>query len=215
MSHFPYSYKVLQHFRNPKNVGCIDNPDAKASRGSPLCGDMVNLYLKINSDTLIIEDIKFESYGCASNIATGSIITEIAKGRTIEDAKKITWESASKELGGLPAVKVHCSVLAVEVLHAAIKDYEEKNGLTKPEDIELNEGNVKKKLSNVINPHIGKDIIFTKTVKQLKIDEGNNVIIKLDMNENDQFANNIREEIEETLENLKGIKNIIFLFQKE
>ncbi len=205
MSVSPYSYKVIKHFQKPKNVGRMNNPDGKASEGSPLCGDMVSVYLKVNSKSLLIEDIKFESYGCASNIATGSIITELAKGKTLEDAKKIDWKMASDELGGLPPMKVHCSVLAVEALRSAISNYEEKHGLSKPEDIELNEDNVKKKLSHVINPNIGKDLIFSKTIKSFSIKEGI-VEIELDIDKKNQFSNNISEEIKESLSTLKGLK---------
>jgi nitrogen fixation protein NifU and related proteins len=207
----PYSDKVIKHFQHPKNVGRLVKPDAKATLGSPLCGDMVSLYLKVDPKSHIIKDIKFESYGCASNIATGSIITELAKGKTIEKANELTWESASKELGGLPPVKVHCSVLAVDVLKAAIQDYEERHGLAKPSDVALNEGNVKKKLSHVINPHIGKDLIFTGTVKKFSVKSGN-VGIWLSIKESDRFANNIREEINEALANLKGLKSVKITF---
>ncbi len=116
----PYSEKVIAHFKDPHNVGeCVD-PDGKAIEGSPACGDMVELTIKVDKKTKIIKDIKFKSYGCASNIATGSIITDLAKGKTIDEAKKITWKQAAEELGGLPAIKVHCSVLAVEALKEAI-----------------------------------------------------------------------------------------------
>ena len=97
----PYSEKVIEYFRNPKNVGEIDDADAVATEGSPACGDMVKLFLKVNSDTKVIEDIKFKSYGCASNIATASIITELAKNKTIEEAKQLSWKHASEALGGL------------------------------------------------------------------------------------------------------------------
>jgi NifU-like protein involved in Fe-S cluster formation len=119
----PYNDLVLEHFKNPRNTGRIEDPDGKATEGSPACGDMVSLYLKVNPETKVIDDIKFESYGCASNIATGSIITELAKGKTIDEAKKITWQEASEALGGLPKIKAHCSVLAVEVLRSAIQNY--------------------------------------------------------------------------------------------
>ena len=90
----PYTKKVLEHFMHPHNVGKLDNPDASATEGSPACGDMVKLYLKVNDKTKEIEDIKFESYGCASNIATGSIITDLAIGKTLEEAKKLNWKSS-------------------------------------------------------------------------------------------------------------------------
>src|SRR5512137_2896177 len=108
----PYSETVMEHFRRPRNVGRIEDADAKAIEGSPACGDMVAVYLKVDPESHRIDDIKFESYGCASNIATGSIITELAKGKTLEEAKNITWQEASEALGGLPPIKTHCSVLA-------------------------------------------------------------------------------------------------------
>ena len=106
-----YSQKVLDHFMKPHNIGKIENPDATATEGSPACGDQISIYLKINDKTQIIEDIKFQSYGCASNIATGSIITDIALGKTLEEAKKISWKEAADALDGLPPIKMHCSVL--------------------------------------------------------------------------------------------------------
>jgi nitrogen fixation NifU-like protein len=97
MMPLPYSDTVMEHFRHPRNVGRIEEADAKAMEGSPACGDMVAVYIKVDDQTHKIEDIKFESYGCASNIATGSIITEMAKGKTLEEAKHITWQEASDE----------------------------------------------------------------------------------------------------------------------
>ena len=105
---FPYSEIVLEHFRHPRNVGKIEDADGKSIEGSPACGDMVAVYIKVDSETNTISDIKFESYGCASNIATGSIITELAKGKTLNEARKITWKEASEALGGLPKIKAHC-----------------------------------------------------------------------------------------------------------
>src|SRR4030042_2057636 len=114
MSPLPYSAIVMEHFKTPHNVGRIDDPDAKAVEGSPACGDMVAVYLKVDPSTLVITDIKFESYGCASNIATGSIITDLAMGKTLTEAKAITWKEAAEALGGLPAINAHCSGLAVD-----------------------------------------------------------------------------------------------------
>ena len=121
-----YSDIVMEHFRNPRNVGRLDDPDAKAVEGSPACGDMVAVYLKVDPESLQITDVSFESYGCASNIATASIITEMAKGKTLAEAKALTWKQISEALGGLPSIKVHCSVLAIDSLRAAIENYEEK-----------------------------------------------------------------------------------------
>ena len=113
------------------NVGKLENPDATATELSQACGDMVKLYLKVDEKTKQIGDIKFESYGCASNIATGSIITDLAIGKTLEEAKKLNWKVAAEALGGLPPVKVHCAVLAVDALRTAIENYEHQHGLLK------------------------------------------------------------------------------------
>ncbi|MGQ9493465.1 MAG: iron-sulfur cluster assembly scaffold protein [Anaerolineae bacterium] len=202
----PYSEKVMEHFRNPKNVGRIENPDAKAIEGSPACGDMVAVYLKVNQETQRIEDIKFESYGCASNIATGSIITELAKGKTLEEAKQITWQQASEALGGLPPIKTHCSILAVDGLLAAIENYEEKHGLVKerqPTTVEV----VQKRLKHVMNPVVGLDLIRTKVVKDIQIQDGV-VRIAIDLPPEHQFAANIREEILEKIQHLWDVKRV-------
>lgn len=210
---FPYSEKVLEYFKNPKNVGRIENPDAMAREGSPSCGDMVSLYLKVDEKTKRITDIKFESYGCASNIASGSVITEMAKGRTIEEAKKISWEDVVRELGGLPAVKVHCSVLAVDVLKAAVEDYEERHGLIK-EKKPTTEEVVFKKLKSVVNPIVGLDIVVTKIVKEVEVIEGV-VRVTATLKEDHQFAESIEEEIRERLEHLWDVKKVEVFFEGE
>lgn len=210
MSKLPYSEKVLEHFRNPRNVGKIENPDGKAEEGSPACGDMVAVYIKVNKEKNTIEDIKFESYGCASNIATGSIITELAKGKTLEEAKKINWKMAADELGGLPPVKTHCAVLAVDGLHAAIENYEEKNGLIKNKE-KTTQDTVIKKLKHVMNPMAGLDIVRTNIIKEIKIEEGIITII-INLSSNHQFANTIKEDIVEKLQNLWDIKEVKVLF---
>jgi NifU-like protein involved in Fe-S cluster formation/metal-sulfur cluster biosynthetic enzyme len=210
MSKLPYSEKVLEHFRNPRNVGKIENPDGKAEEGSPACGDMVAVYIKVNKEKNTIEDIKFESYGCASNIATGSIITELAKGKTLEEAKKINWKMAADELGGLPPVKTHCAVLAVDGLHAAIENYEEKNGLIKNKE-KTTQDIVIKKLKHVMNPMAGLDIVRTNIIKEIKIEEGIITII-INLPSNHQFANTIKEDIVEKLQNLWDIKEVKVLF---
>nr|MBC7245558.1 iron-sulfur cluster assembly scaffold protein [Chloroflexota bacterium] len=202
----PYSEKVMEHFRNPKNVGRIEDPDAKAIEGSPACGDMVAVYLKVNPETKRIEDIKFESYGCASNIATGSIITELAKGKTLDEAKQITWQQASEALGGLPPIKTHCSILAVDGLLAAIENYEEKHGLVKerqPTTIEV----VQKRLKHVMNPVVGLDLVRTKVVKDIQVQDGV-VRIAIDLPSDHQFAANIREEILEKIQHLWDVKQV-------
>ncbi|MGB9959421.1 MAG: iron-sulfur cluster assembly scaffold protein [Candidatus Bathyarchaeales archaeon] len=127
----PYSQKILDLFRNPKNLGKMEDATVSAVAGNPACGDMITFYLKIN-DQDVIEKASFESYGCAANIATSSIVTEKIKGMKLEDAWKISWKSIAEEVGGLPAVKFHCGVLAVGALRRAIRVYY-KNKQTSPE----------------------------------------------------------------------------------
>ena len=202
----PYSDKVLEHFRNPRNVGQLENPDGKATEGSPACGDMVSVSINVNPATRVIENIKFESYGCASNIATGSIITELAKGRTVEEARKIDWRSASEALGGLPKIKSHCSVLAVEGLRAAITNYEEKHGLIKehqPTTLDV----IHRRLRKVMNPMAGLDIERTHIVNDVKLEDGV-VTIDIDLPVTHQFANSIKEEIKEKVETLWDVNQV-------
>jgi nitrogen fixation NifU-like protein len=118
-----YSKKVLELFRNPKNLGRIEDANAEALAGSLACGDMIAIYLKVDEATEKIIDAKFESYGCAANIAAASILTEMIIGKTMQDAWKISWRNVSDELGGLPSVKYHCGVLAVGALRRAIRAY--------------------------------------------------------------------------------------------
>lgn|GEM_PF-83723 len=120
-----YSKKVKEHFKSPKNVGEIPNPDGVGVVGNPLCGDMMQMTIKVTDDGRL-DDVKFKTYGCGSAIATSSMITEMAKGLTIEEALKITRKDVAEELEGLPPIKMHCSNLAADALHAAIKDYLER-----------------------------------------------------------------------------------------
>lgn len=210
MMPLPYSEKVMEHFRHPRNVGRMDDPDAKALEGSPACGDMVAVYLRVDEEELRITDIKFESYGCASNIATGSIITEMAKGKTLEEAKAISWKQASDALGGLPPIKTHCSVLAVDGLRAAIENYEERHGLIKertPTTVEL----VRKRLRRVMNPVVGLDLVRTRLVKEIELVEGT-VRVVLDLPADHQFASNIREEIMDKIEPLWDVQRVVVQF---
>jgi NifU-like protein involved in Fe-S cluster formation len=206
----PYTEKVIEHFRNPRNVGKIENPDGKSTEGSPACGDMVSVYIKVDDNTKKIEDIKFESYGCASNIATGSIITELAKGKTLEEAKNLTWKEASDALGGLPPVKAHCSVLAVEGLRAAIRDYEERHGLItekEPTTVEI----IRKRLKHVMNPLTGLDVVRTELIKDVALKDGN-VNIVVDLPEDHQFAAAIKEDIADKIEPLWDVDQVTVEF---
>ena len=119
-----YSDKVMEHFANPRNVGEIPDADGIGKVGNPQCGDVMWLYIKVKDN--IITNIKFKTFGCGAAIATSSMITELARGKTIEEAKKISRADVADELGGLPPVKMHCSNLAADALKEAIKDYEAK-----------------------------------------------------------------------------------------
>ena len=126
----PYNPKVLDLFRHPKNLGPMEDATVTAVAGNPACGDMITFYLKITEQE-IIERASFESYGCAANIATSSIVTEMIRGLTLETAwKDITWKKVTEEVGGLPTVKFHCGVLAVGALKRAIRLFYEKKGTT-------------------------------------------------------------------------------------
>jgi nitrogen fixation NifU-like protein len=127
-----YNKTVMDHFRNPRNVGVIENADGIGEVGNPLCGDMMTIYLKVNADR--IADIKFQTFGCGSAIAVSSMLTEIAAGKTIAEAKKITNKDVAAALEGLPKNKLHCSNLGADALHMAIQDYEDrKAGITRAE----------------------------------------------------------------------------------
>jgi len=116
-----YSEKVMEHFRNPRNVGEMENPDGVGHVGNPVCGDIMELYIKVKDG--IIVDAKFKTFGCGAAIATSSMLTEMVKGKSIEEALKISNEAVAEALDGLPAIKMHCSVLAEEALKSAIEDY--------------------------------------------------------------------------------------------
>ena len=120
-----YSEKVMEHFRNPRNVGEIKNPDGIGHVGNPVCGDIMEMYIKVENN--IIVDAKFKTFGCGAAIATSSMVTELVKGKTIDEALKISNRAVIEALGGLPHIKMHCSVLAEEALKSAINDYLKKS----------------------------------------------------------------------------------------
>jgi len=124
-----YSEKVMDHFSNPRNVGEIENADGVGEVGNPACGDMMNIYIKVEDN--ILTDVKFKTFGCGAAIATSSMITEMAVGKTLEEALDITRNDVAEELGGLPQVKMHCSNLAADGLRAAIEDYRNKQSIKK------------------------------------------------------------------------------------
>ena len=129
-----YSKKVLEHFKRPHNQGSIQNPDGVARMGNPKCGDIMKIYIKVSKNKRkqeIIKDIKFETLGCGAAIATSSMITDLAKGRTLKAALKISQNDIAEQLDGLPPIKIHCSILADQTLHKAIENYYTKGNTNK------------------------------------------------------------------------------------
>ena len=126
----PYSEKVMDHFLNPRNCGEIKDADGIGTVGDPICGDVMKMFLKIENN--IIVDIKFKTFGCGAAISTSSMVTEMVKGKSIDEALKITNKTVAEALGGLPPIKMHCSVLAEEALRSALKDYYTKQGKPVP-----------------------------------------------------------------------------------
>lgn len=128
---FEYNETVLEHFRNPQNVGEIKNPDGKAVVGNPVCGDIMQMTVKVGknkSGEKIIEDVKFKTLGCGAAVASSSMGTVMVKGKTLEEAIRLTNREVEEALGGLPPTKLHCSNLAAEAIHKAIEDYKKKSG---------------------------------------------------------------------------------------
>lgn len=156
----PYSPKVLELFRNPKNLGRMEDANAVATAGSLACGDMITIYLKIDEKSERILDASFESYGCAANIATASILTELIKGKSLREAWNVSWKQLSDELGGLPPIKYHCGVLAVGALRRAIRAYyrdrEKPNWL--PEELTQDEKHAleEEELMKILSRRVGR-----------------------------------------------------------
>ncbi|MBU1006885.1 MAG: Fe-S cluster assembly scaffold protein NifU [Candidatus Omnitrophica bacterium] len=124
-SNSQYSEKVMEHFKNPKNVGEIPDADGIGNVGNPVCGDIMRLYIKVKDDRII--DAKFKTFGCGAAIATSSMVTELVKGKTVAEALEVSNRAVAEALGGLPSIKMHCSVLAEEALKSAINDYLKKH----------------------------------------------------------------------------------------
>jgi len=123
-----YSDKVMEHFRNPHNVGEIPDADGIGNVGNPVCGDIMRLYIKVDPVTEVITDAKFKTFGCGAAIATSSMVTDLVRGKTIQEALQVSNHAVAEALGGLPKIKMHCSVLAEEALTSAINDYFKKHG---------------------------------------------------------------------------------------
>ena len=143
-----YSEEVIKHFHNPHNYGKIKNPSAIGNIGNIRCGDIMKLYIKVGKKE-IIEDIKFETLGCAAAIATSSIVTDLAKGKTVKEALKMTNQDILKSLGGLPPLKVHCSLLAIDALHEAIYNYLKKAGQEIPKELKIRHKRLQKEKKEI------------------------------------------------------------------
>jgi nitrogen fixation NifU-like protein len=130
-----YSEKVMEHFKNPRNVGSIEEPDGVGQMGNPLCGDIMRMEIKVKDGR--IEDAKFKTFGCGAAIATSSMVTELVRGKTLEEALAISNRAVADALDGLPPVKMHCSNLAADALHKAIKDYMVKQGDPRADEIKI------------------------------------------------------------------------------
>jgi nitrogen fixation NifU-like protein len=150
-----YTEKVMDHFMHPRNMGEIEDADAIGKVGNPICGDMMHLYIKVQerSGKPFIEDIKFKTFGCASAIATSSVITELVKGKGFDKALDLTKDDIIRELGELPLQKIHCSVLAIDALHEAIYEYLEKKGEEIPERLRKVHERVRKEIEGIEKGH--------------------------------------------------------------
>ncbi|MGI6359259.1 MAG: Fe-S cluster assembly scaffold protein NifU [Bacillota bacterium] len=129
-----YNEKVMDHFTNPRNVGTIENADGEGEVGNVTCGDIMRIYIKVDEDERIT-DIKFQTFGCGAALATSSMVTEMVKGKTIEEALRITNKDVARELGGLPPIKMHCSNLAADALRSAVADYKLRKGVHEAEAV--------------------------------------------------------------------------------
>ncbi len=188
-----YSPKVMELFKNPKNVGALEDANVTAIAGSIACGDMLKLYVKIDPETEIIEDISFESYGCVANIATSSMITEMVRGKNLDYARKLTFQDEVRELGGLPKVKYHCAVLAIQALRTIIRKWECIQGKA-----ELDEEFVKGILRGILDPETDKDMISSGIIKGIEI-SGKNLKISVaigDAEYREEIVSNIEEAFE-------------------
>lgn len=163
-----YSQKVMEHFMNPRNVGEIPDADGIGEVGNPVCGDMMTFYIKVSPDGERIEDVKYKTFGCGAAIAVSSMVSEMAKGKTIDEALKITRESVAQELGGLPPNKMHCSNLGADALHKAIENYLSKKS-KKTGTTEQKKGSCKCPFCNFDLPCSNEEEIYCSQCK-IKLD---------------------------------------------
>jgi NifU-like protein involved in Fe-S cluster formation len=202
---FGYSEKVMDHFRNPRNIGVIDDADVTAKVGSVACGDLIKLYLKFEPDHDQIKDISFESYGCAANIAASSMMTEMVKGKTIDEARKVTFKEIAEQLGGLPRIKLHCAVLSRQGLETALLKYEAKSGRVK-----VDESFVNRILRGVLDPVEGVDVISAKMVESVVVEEGKRVSMCLTAKAGSELAKSLADDIRDAFEGLDIELNLNF-----
>jgi len=190
-----YSEKVMELFKNPKNVGALEDANVTAIAGSVACGDMLKLYMKIDPETEMVVDISFESYGCVANIATSSMITEMVRGKNLDYARKLTFQDEVRELGGLPKVKYHCAVLAIQALRTAIRKWEYIIGRQG-----IDEDFVSALLKGILDPNTDIDIISSGIVKSIGIN-GKNLMINVRI-EGEEYREEIISNIEEAFEKM-------------
>jgi nitrogen fixation NifU-like protein len=196
----------MDHFKNPRNIGVIEDADATAKVGSVACGDLIKLYLKFDpTQDDQIKDIKFESYGCAANIATSSMMTEMVKGKTIDVARRVTFKEIAEQLGGLPRIKLHCAVLSRQGLEAALLKYEAKKGRVK-----IDESFVNKILRGVLDPVEGVDIISAKIVESVAVEQGKKVFVQLSAKAGSELAKSLSDDIRDAFEGLDVELNLKF-----
>ena len=153
-----YSDKVMDHFQNPRNIGKIDNPDGVGKVGNIICGDVMHLYIKVGKNEAgeeIVEDVKYETFGCVAAISTSSMVTDLAKGQRLEEAMRIDKNDIADSLGGLPKVKFHCSILAADALAESIYDYLSKNNREIPEDLKERHNKIQKE-KEILEKRYGK-----------------------------------------------------------
>jgi len=150
-----YTEKVMEHFRNPRNMGVIEDADGIGKVGNVICGDVMHLYIKVEKrdGKDYIKDVKFQTFGCASAIATSSVITELVKGKALRDVLKMTKDDIIKELGELPPQKIHCSVLAIDALNEAVYDYMSRNNLSVPESVRKRHEVLSRELEDIKRRH--------------------------------------------------------------
>jgi nitrogen fixation NifU-like protein len=156
MSYGPYPPEVMKHFKNPKDLGSLENPSGIGEVGNVVCGDVMKCYIKVKKNKKgehIIEDVKMEVFGCIVAIANSSMLTTMVKGKTLEEALKIKKDHLLEKLGDVPPIKAHCSVLASDALHEAIYDYLTKNDLSIPEELEKEHKRIRKTLENIKEKH--------------------------------------------------------------